>query len=337
MSAMVYVVIIGFGLAAFIIVLLYQLIFTVRMSFLERVLFFIILTGIVITSAYIRLQYVEKGTIEAKILGPIAAPIEKSVEAIHQTQESKELENIVLPIINKAKGKYAVAIENLKTGETYELNENEEFASASLYKLWVMALVFKNIKEGKLTLDQKLSADVPTLNKRFGIDEENAELKEGVVSYTVKEALEQMITISHNYAALLLHARVGVKNTQTMLNSYQLTSSHTGTPPMTSAKDISSFYKLLYNGELIDGSSSQQMIEILKRQKFNDRIPKYLPDETVAAHKTGELDGVKHDAGIVYSPKGNYIIVLMSDTSNETTASEVEANISKEVWDYFNR
>ena len=336
MVAMVYLVIIGFGLAAFIIVLLYQLIFTVKMSLLERVLFFVILTGIIITSSYIRLQYVERGTIEAKILGPIASPIEKSVEAIHQTQESKELEAVVLPIVQKAKGKYAVAIENLKTGERYELNENDEFASASLYKLWVMALVFKNIKEGKLSLDQTLSADVATLNKRFDIDEESAELKEGTISYTVKDALEQMITISHNYAALLLHARVGIKNTQTMLNSYQLTSSHTGVPPMTTAKDIASFYKLLYKGELVDSSSSQQMIEILKRQKLNDRIPKYLPDQTVAAHKTGELDGVKHDAGIVYSPKGDYIIVLMSDTSDESIAAETEANISKAVWDYFN-
>jgi hypothetical protein len=94
MGGMVYLVIIGFGLAAFIVVLLYQLIFTVKMSLIERVLFLIILTGIIITSSYIRLQYVERGTIEAKILGPIAAPIEKSVEAIHQTQESKELEAV---------------------------------------------------------------------------------------------------------------------------------------------------------------------------------------------------------------------------------------------------
>lgn len=333
---MVYLVIIGFGLAAFIVVLLYQLIFTVKMSLIERVLFLIILTGIIITSSYIRLQYVERGTIEAKILGPIAAPIEKSVEAIHQTQESKELEAVVLPIIEKAKGKYAVAIENLKTGETYELNENNEFASASLYKLWVMALVFQNIKDDKLSLDQTLTADVPTLNKRFDIDEENAELTEGTISLTIKNALEQMITVSANYPALLLHARVGIKNTQTMLNSYQLTSSHTGTPPMTTAKDIASFYKLLYNGKLIDEQSSQQMLEILKRQKLNDRIPKYLPNQTIIAHKTGELDGVKHDAGIVFTPKGDYIIVLMSDTANELVAAEIEANVSKAVWEYFN-
>jgi beta-lactamase class A len=336
MGGMVYLVIIGFGLAAFIVVLLYQLIFTVKMSLIERVLFLIILTGIIITSSYIRLQYVERGTIEAKILGPIAAPIEKSVEAIHQTQESKELEAVVLPIIEKAKGKYAVAIENLKTGETYELNENNEFASASLYKLWVMALVFQNIKDDKLSLDQTLTADVPTLNKRFDIDEENAELTEGTISLTIKNALEQMITVSANYPALLLHARVGIKNTQTMLNSYQLTSSHTGTPPMTTAKDIASFYKLLYNGKLIDEQSSQQMLEILKRQKLNDRIPKYLPNQTIIAHKTGELDGVKHDAGIVFTPKGDYIIVLMSDTANELVAAEIEANVSKAVWEYFN-
>jgi beta-lactamase class A len=105
---------------------------------------------------------------------------------------------------------------------------------------------------------------------------------------------------------------------------------------MTTAKDIASFYKLLYNGKLIDEQSSQQMLEILKRQKLNDRIPKYLPNQTIIAHKTGELDGVKHDAGIVFTPKGDYIIVLMSDTANELVAAEIEANVSKAVWEYFN-
>src|SRR3990167_7742323 len=137
-------------------------------------------------------------------------------------------------------------------------------------------------------------------------------MTEGTITYTVKNALEQMITISHNYAALLLTAKVGLSNTQNFLNSYRLTNSHMGTPPKTTTRDILSFYELLYNGEIVDKSSSDEMLEILKRQKLNDRIPKYLPEETIVAHKTGELDGVKHDTGIVFSPKGDYIIVLMS-------------------------
>lgn len=334
---MIYIVIILFGIGAFIITFLYQQIFVTKMSFVERILFFFILTGIIITSAYIRLQYVEKGTLEANILGPIASPIQKSVEVVREARESKELQKVVLPLIEQKEGTYAVSIKNLKTGGEYHVNDSEQFASASLYKLWVMGTVYKQIKDGKLTLNQTLSIDVPTLNKRFNISTESAEMKEGTITYTVKNALEQMITISHNYAALLLTATVKLSNIQNFLNSYKLTDSHMGTPPKTTTRDILSFYELLYNGELVDKTSSDEMLEILKRQKLNDRIPKYLPGETVVAHKTGEFDGVKHDAGIVYSSKGDYIIVLMSDTESEVKAAEVEAKISKAVWEYFNR
>ena len=77
------------------------------------------------------------------------------------------------------------------------------------------------------------------------------------------------------------------------------------------------------------------MIEILKRQTFNDRIPKYLPKEIDVAHKTGELFGSKHDAGIVFGKNGDYIIVVLSKTESEAEAAEKIANFSKEVYEYF--
>ncbi|MDO8269886.1 MAG: serine hydrolase [Candidatus Levybacteria bacterium] len=333
---MIFIVIIGFGLAAFIIVFLYQLIFTTPMPFYQRVLFLIILTGIIVTSAYIRLQYVESDTLEAQVLKPIASPIQKSVDVIQTVRRSKELENIILPIIEAQQGKYSVVIKNLKTGEEYYLNEKERYAAASLYKLWTMATVFQQIKDGKLTMDKTLSADIATLNKAFALGED-AEASEGAITRTVEEAVEQMITISHNYSAILLTYVVKNANVRQFLLNYQLTDSKTGSPPTTTASDISEYYEKLYSGEIISKELSAEMLEILKRQKLNDRIPKYLPEGTVVAHKTGELGGVKHNAGIVYSEKGDYIIVLMSETKAPLKAAEVEAKISKEVWDYFNR
>ena len=47
------------------------------------------------------------------------------------------------------------------------------------------------------------------------------------------------------------------------------------------------------------------MLELLKAQTLNDKLPKYLPDQVIMAHKAGELDDVSHDAGIVYSPAGD--------------------------------
>lgn len=333
---MIFVVIIGFGLAAFIIVFLYQQIFTTPMPFYQKVLFLIILTGIIVTSAYIRLQYVESDTFEAQVLKPIASPIQKSADVIQTVRRSKELERIILPMVEAQQGKYSVVIKNLKTGEEYYLSENEKYAAASLYKLWTIATVFQQIKDGTLTMNKTISADIATLNKAFALGED-AEASEGAITRTVEEAVEQMITISHNYSAILLTYTVKNANVRQFLLNHQLTDSKTGSPPITTASDIAEYYESLYKGALISKEASDEMLEILKRQKLNDRIPKYLPKGTVVAHKTGELNGVKHDAGIVYSPKGDYIIVLMSDTASEVKAAEVEAKISKEVWDYFNR
>lgn len=332
---MVYLVIIGFGLAAFLIVFLYQLIFTVRMSLLERLLFFIILTGIVVTSAYIRLQYVESDTLEANVLKPIASPIEKSIEVVNTMSESRELEGKILPILKNEKGEYSVVIKNLKTGTHYTYNENHIYSSASLYKLWTMGTVFQQVEDGKITLDKQVSADIAMLNKAFDLGED-AELTEGTISNTIEGAVEQMITVSHNYSAILLTYVVKNSSVKKFLLNNQLTDSKTGAPPTTTASDIAEYYEKLYYGNLVSKDASGQMLEILKRQKINDRIPKFLPESTAVAHKTGELAGVKHDAGIVFSPKGDYIIVLMSDTPSEEHAAEVEANISKVVWEYFN-
>ncbi len=331
---MIFIVIIGFGLAAFFIVFLYQLIFTHPMALWERAVFFLILTGIIITSAYIRLQHIESDTFEAKVLKPIASPIQKSIEAVQEVRESNELEKVVLPLVQAEKGEYSVVIRNLKTNEFYNLNETKKYASASLYKLWTMATVFQKIKDGKLTMDKVVSADIATLNTAFALGED-AELNEGTITRTIKEALEQMITISHNYSAILLTYTIKNSSVRQFLLSYHLTDSKTGSPPTTTAQDIADYYEMLYKRELISKEASDEMLAILKRQRLNDRIPKYLPTKTVSAHKTGELGGVKHDAGIVFSEKGDYIIVLMSETAAPLKAAEVEANISKAVFEYF--
>lgn len=333
---MIYLVIAGFGIAAFIIVYLYQLIIASKISLPEKIIFLFVLSGIITTLSYIRLQYIESTSLEARVLQPIASPIERSAELINSVRESQKLEKIVLPQVKNEQGDYSVVIKNLKTNEYYSLNEKEVYSSASLYKLWTMGTVFQQVKDGKLNLNKTLSASIPSLNAAFDLGDE-AEASEGAITETVNDALEQMITISHNYSAMLLTVAVKNANVQKFLDDNGFSESKTGVPPKTTPEDIAKYYEKLYRGRLVSKEASSQMLEILKRQQINDRIPQYLPDEIDVAHKTGELYTVKHDAGIVYSTHGDYIIVLMSDTNDMDHAAEIEAKISKSVWDYFNK
>ena len=79
------------------------------------------------------------------------------------------------------------------------------------------------------------------------------------------------------------------------------------------------------------------MTTLLKGQVLNEKIPKYLPPNTVFAHKTGELGQYSHDGGIVFANFGDYIIVVLSKSSSPKDANERIAEISKEVYKYFNK
>lgn len=298
-------------------------------SLVKIFFFFFVVTALFATSFFLlkTLQVEALKKTPTKIISPI-------VSEEPQPISNDALKQVVTASLTGTKGTYAVAIKNLATGETYVQNEHRIYQTASLYKLWVMLTVFDQIKQGKLKKDTILKDSVQSLNKRFNIASEEAELTEGTVTLSVNDALEKMITVSDNYAALLLTAHVRLSTVNQELVAYDFSESKLD-PPMATAADILKFYEKLYNGELIDKTNSQEMLDLLLRQQINDRIPKYLPDAVQIAHKTGELDGFKHDAGIVYTKNGDYIIVLLSRSDDPLAAAEREALLSKDVYNYF--
>ena len=110
-----------------------------------------------------------------------------------------------------------------------------------------------------------------------------------------------------------------------------------GDSPKSTADDIALFFEKLYKGELANTQYTKEMLDLLKAQTLNDKLPKYLPKGTVVAHKTGEIDYLSHDGGIVYAPTGDYIIVVLSESSYPPGAEERIAQISKRVFDYFSK
>lgn len=249
----------------------------------------------------------------------------------------EELGKTIDDALAGTRGTYAVVIKDLRTGATYTLTPDRVFPTASLYKLWVMGETYHQIAEGTLTEETKMSNTVEALNKAFGIASESAELKEGEFAMTVKEALNKMITVSHNYAAYMLMMKIKTANTKTFIETHGFTGSKVGPDPESTPTDMALFLEKLYRGELGTPENTQKMLDLLALQQLNDRIPKYLPKGTKVMHKTGELGRVKHDVGIVKAPSGDYVIVLMSDSSDQLAAAERLANISKNVYEYMEK
>ena len=88
-----------------------------------------------------------------------------------------------------------------------------------------------------------------------------------------------------------------------------------------SPRDLLKILSLLQEGRLIDAQSDRQILDIMLKCQTNDRIPKKLPAGVRVAHKTGSIDHLANDCGIVYTDCGNYVLTLFY---NGNLASEEE-------------
>lgn len=277
-----------------------------------------------------------KDATKIPVISPLAGPIAETYAAIKETF-APDLHSTVQNSLDGSDGEFGIVIKNLKTGETYTQNENKSFVSASLYKLWLMGTAYTQFENGKLKPTDFIANNAGSLNSMFGIASESAERSSGNVAMNAQNAIYNAITVSDNYSALLLTSRVTIKELGNFQQSNGMLHSTTDVTPHTTPADIAIFYEKLYNKTLVSTDASEKMLETLKQQKINDRIPKYLPQYIQVAHKTGELDGYKHDAGIVYTPRGDYIFVAMTNSNNPTVAAERIAVLSQRVYAYFTR
>src|SRR3989344_1476228 len=116
----------------------------------------IFMTGFVMLILYNRLVKNEQN--KTQLISPISDIA--SFIASPFNNKSDSLKKIVQDVLKEAKGSYGIFIKNLKTGEFYTLNEHKVFEVASLYKIWIMAVVLDQIENGKLKGDEEISEDV---------------------------------------------------------------------------------------------------------------------------------------------------------------------------------
>ena len=76
------------------------------------------------------------------------------------------------------------------------------------------------------------------------------------------------------------------------------------------------------------------MIEILKRQEFDEMIPAGLPASAEVAHKTGQITAIHHDAAIVYPEDGDpfVLVILIEGLEDDTRSAELGARLSEVVF-----
>lgn len=240
----------------------------------------------------------------------------------------------------------AVVVKDLWTGRKIAINEDRLFPSASMVKIPIMASLIYTQAQGRIDLAKKL-----TLRNRDKV------LGSGMLkSYpsgteiSLDELIELMISQSDNTAANMLIDYLGFDYLNVSFKEIGLTSTNIVRPMMdfkkrregienfTSARDLVYLLERIYKGHLINDECSKKCLEILKRQKVKDRIPANLPPNTVVANKTGLENGVCHDAGIVWTQKGDFIICVLTKHSYKTShpAKQLISQIALDTYNFYN-
>ncbi|MFY9402516.1 MAG: serine hydrolase [Candidatus Omnitrophota bacterium] len=226
--------------------------------------------------------------------------------------------------VNKFKGESGVIIKDLESGWEFSWQKDKLFASASLVKLPIMAATFYAVEEGKTGLEQNIA--LKNSDKLTG----SGTLKNipAGTLFTLERLIGLMIYDSDNTATNIITNLLGIdylnnqfkafglKNTLLLRKVADYSMRAKGVENYTNAEDVAFLLEKIYRGNLINKEWSEKSINILKLTHLNDRIPKYLPAQITVAHKTGLERNVCHDAGIVFTSKGDFLICVLTRYKN---------------------
>ena len=105
----------------------------------------------------------------------------------------------------------------------------------------------------------------------------------------------------------------------------------------TSVGDCGHLLQEIYKQDTSGYTHATDMFNLLKAQTRCNKIPAQLPEGVKTANKTGELDNVENDAGIIYDSKNDVVIVFMSQNlSSAGSAQNTIATLSRTIYDYYN-
>lgn len=293
------------------------------------------------TSADLRQKAQELETLEQEVAGPLPGGTSASQEGTISpsqgssfTEEDDGINNLMTQVedlLPKGNGSWSVYVCNLQSSAERSIS-NQPMQAASLIKLYIMGAVYENYE---------------TLAQQYGTD-------------TLDSYLNSMITISDNDAANTLVTYLGGGDSaagMAAVNAFCQAHGYTGTSMgrlllqdntngdnYTTVEDCGRFLKEVYricnNTETNPTlSHADAMYALLKLQQRRNKIPAQMPEGVQVANKTGELDTVENDAGIIYDTAKNMdlVVCFMSENLTDTGAAQsCIADLSRAIYGFYN-
>lgn len=269
------------------------------------------------------------------------------------------LENRVKRELISYNGKMAFYAKDFH-GNTFSHDENEAIEAASTIKSYILLDLFRQVEEGKKDLEELLPYKESYRVEGSGV----LHNMESGFSMQVKNYATLMIIVSDNTATNAMIDYLGLEEINKTIEDYGFSGTKLHNPidwdeykdlGTTTAKDYGEFFYKLHQGELVSPEASKAMIDIFKKQHYNSMIVREFPqyylagDDSVAgsdelievASKSGSMNACRNDGGIIYTPKGDYVLVMLHKEFYDSLyymnhdATLYGAKVSRMILDHF--
>jgi beta-lactamase class A len=242
------------------------------------------------------------------------------------------LGGVIMPLVEKHKGKVAVAVKHLGTGESFRHQADVPMPTASLIKFPVMIEAYRQSEAG--TIDLKKTITLREEDKVPGSGVLTDHFSPGA-SFPVIDTVHLMITFSDNTATNLVLDQIGIGSTAELMDKLGCPNTRihskvyrrdTSVFPerskqfglgSTTADEMIRLFEELHHERLVSPAASQAMIAHLKTCDDKDKFPRFLPPGTPIAFKTGSVNAARTAAGIIYAKNGPIALCVLTDENED--------------------
>jgi len=164
----------------------------------------------------------------------------------------------------------------------------------------------------------------------------------GTPTLSIRDYAVLMVTLSDNTATNVLIDRLGMDKIVARMQGLGLNATKLRRHMMDTAAARRGDENVSTPDELARllrtmNETMPDAIALLKKPKEN-RLRKGLPEGVASADKSGELEGVRVDAGVVYAKNRPYVLCVMTTfLKDEAEGERAIEEISRVAYEYFSR
>jgi beta-lactamase class A len=233
-------------------------------------------------------------------------------------------------------GRVSIEAIDLQTGATASIDATRSYPAASLFKLPILITVLGEEDAGELDPSRQVEIRPEDWTDGSGV------LQARVGDHlSVAELSRLMIQQSDNIAALALLDVVGVPSVNAIAERLGLTATRivdrrAGEPGdhTTSAADMAHLFSELATGAAINQRVSEEALSLLELKQSVTWLGDDLPFWVKVAHKWGDLPDERHDAGIVFTPRGSFVLAVLTENVSPGDAAATIARSARITYDY---